>query len=266
MSTLFFPPYAPINRPRIAYENLFASALATLSTDSEATGYEHEHLTDGLPFTYWKPANGSAHYVTAVFGTAQTSNFFCVYNHDLHEHAGTIALEYSTDGGTIWSVAATISPSDNKPIYLTYNPVTAARWRIHTSGSAACKVGVAAFGLDLQLERGMWIGFKPPSMYFDVEITTNVSESGTFLGRSLLKRGAKIELALDHLTHAWVYQCWRPFMLAALLGPFFVKWNEIDHPDEVIYAWLNNAGDLDAPSISKHPTMKAGFKALGRVD
>ncbi len=103
-------------------------------------------------------------------------------------------------------------------------------------------------------------------MNFDVEITTNVSESGTFLGRSMLKRGAKIEMALDHLSHSWVYDSWLPFMRAALLAPFFVKWNDRDHPDEVIYAWLNQASDLEAPSISHHTTMRAGFKALGRVD
>ncbi len=266
MTTIFFPPYLPVNRPRIAYENLFASSLATLSTDEEADGYEHEHLADGLPFTYWKPSSGGDHYVTAVFGVAQSVNFFCLYNHDLYEHGGSVSLEYSTDGGSTWTAAVSATPADNKPLYLTFDPVLAARWRLHVVADDACQIGVAAFGTDLQLERGMWIGFKPPSMYFDVEITTNVSESGTFLGRSLLKRGAKIELALDHLSHDWVYQYWRPFMVAALLAPFFVKWNENDHPDEVIYAWLNQSSDLDAPSISKHPTMKAGFKALGRVD
>ncbi len=266
MTTLFYPPFAPGTRPRIAYTNLFDSAAATLSTDSEEDGFEHEHIADGLPFTYWQAEDGSPHYVKAAFGVAQDANFFCFYNHDLHENGGTIALQYSTDSGSTWTTAADAAPADNKPVYLSFDTIGAAQWRIYVTADAGCKIGVVAFGMDLELERGVWIGFQPPSMNFDVELTTNVSESGTFLGRSLMKRGAKIALALDHLTHEWVYAYWRPFMLAALTAPFFVKWDEADHPDEVIYAWLNQASDLDAPAISKHRTMKAGFRALGRVD
>lgn len=264
MSTLFFPS-GSVERPRIAYTNLLASASATVSTDSEAVGFEFENLCDGLPFTFWKPATTGVHYVTAVFGSVQTVNFFAFYNQDLYENAGTISLQYSNDGVS-WFTAVAVMPADNKPVYRTFTSISATRWRVKHDCTVACKIGVAAFGVDLQLERGIWIGFKPPSMNYNVEITTNVSESGTFLGRSLLKRGAKIEMALDHLTIQWVYDYWKPFMDAALLSPFFVRWNETDRPDEVIYAWLNAATDMDAPSISHHQTMRAGFKALGRVD
>ena len=46
----------------------------------------------------------------------------------------------------------------------------------------------------------------------DIVVTNNKSESGIYLGRSIVRTGIKpTSINLDNISHAWLYATWLPF-------------------------------------------------------
>ena len=68
---------------------------------------------------------------------------------------------------------------------------------------------------------GFYRDIQPPHLNEDVVVTNNKSESGVFLGRSLVRTGAKQQtINIDSLSHNWIYNTWLPFKKSAELNPF----------------------------------------------
>lgn len=260
MATIIIPPGVSATRPRIGYANLLESTLATITTDSEADGYAHQFLYDWLPHTYWKPDADGEHYVQAVFLAAKSVDYFAFYSNNVWESGGTIELRYSTDGGVTWSVACTVMPTDNSPIYRVFSAILAQRWRVVVTATPAAKLGCVAFGTDLQLERGDWIGFTPPELGRDTDLTTIISDNGGFLGRSITRNMWSSELKLDFLSFGFIYEDWLPFVKHAERKPFFLFWNEGDYADRAAFCWTNEKGDIAHPKITHRAMMSAGIK------
>lgn len=260
MTTIVFVPGSTATRPRIGYSNLLDSDDATVTADEEADGYAKEFLSDWLSHTYWMPTTNGAHYVRASFGVAQPANYFAMYSNSVWETGGTIDLQYSTNGGSVWTTAATIMPVDNSPIYLPFAQILAADWRVRVTSTPAAKLGCVAFGVDLQLQRGDWIGFTPPELGRDTDLTTTISDNGGFLGRSITRNMWSSKLDLDFLTFGWVYESWLPFIKHAERKPFFMLWNENDYADRAAYCWTMKKGDIAHPKISKRIYMSAGLR------
>ncbi len=260
MPAIIIPPGSSATRPRIGFENLLDSDDATVTSDSEADGFAKEFLSDWLPHTYWMADTDGEHYVQAVFLAAQSCNYFAFYSNNVYESGGTIRLDYSTDGGSTWLTAVTVMPVDNSPIYKVFDTILAARWRVVVDATPAAKLGCVAFGVDLQLERGDWIGFTPPELGRDTELTTIISDNGGFLGRSIVRNMWSSKLDLDFLSFGFVYDSWLPFMKHAERKPFFLFWNEGDYADRAAYCWTNKKGDIAHPKITRRAMMSAGIK------
>lgn len=242
-------------KPRIGYQNLLETTGVTIVTTSETVDYEAANAYDWKPFTFWKPAAGGAQYITATFSVEKLANYFAFYNHNIHTNSGTLSLEYSLDGGGSWIEAATKTPTDNKPVYLNFAPIAATKWRVKINSSTASQVAVVAFGMDLELERGVWIGFSPPPLARKTKTTTTVSDSGVFLGRSVVRSFCGSELALEHLSVSWIRAYWMPFVLHAEIKPFFLNWSPNKYQAEIAFCWIENAdSDIDDPKHT-HPTM-----------
>ncbi len=263
MTALIFPPPGS-KELRIAWNNLFTSADATVTTDSEATGYEYEQALNWQPFNFWTPATTGSHYIQAVFAVAQPVNYVAFYAHTLGTNAATVSLEYSTNGGASWLVATTINPTGTGPVYRTFAQISAARWRFVVNSTPVSLVGVVSFGLDMTLPHGCWDGFSPPVFARDTKLTNAMSETGVFLGRSIVSNGAESALDLDKIETSWMRANWLPFIAHAERRPWFLLWNSVDYPAEAAFCWTD--GNIDKPKIEKTIFMGTKLKFRCRID
>jgi hypothetical protein len=236
--TIIISPAASAS-PRIGYKNLFESA-STVTASSEATGYEGSNVYNWDTSSYWKPAATGTHYLTATFSSAVTVDYFAIYAHNLHTYNASVQLQYSTDGTTWNDATDPQAPSTSRPVFVSFTSILAAWLRIKlvtTSGPA--QIGVASFGEAMIFPSGMKPGFQPPTLSREGKYMNSVSEGGQFLGRSLLRNGAKTKIDLILLDPLWVRENWEPFIRHAEAMPFFFSWDYENHPNEAAFCFTS---------------------------
>lgn len=250
--------------PRIGYQNLLESAVS-VTASSEASGYEVANAYDWRLDDWWKPTGTGTSYITAVFITAVSVDYFAVFGHDLHTYGGWVKLQYSTNGGVSWSDAASyVMPSDSRVIFQAFTAILANRWRVVMySPSGPASLGIVAFGTALKFPRQLRPGFSPPTLSRQNEYMGVKSESGVFIGRSLKRRGVKFSIERDNLTPEWVREYWEPFLDHAEAKPFFFSWDYENHPWEAAYCW---ADDISASEYHHPMYMKVAASLMGQVE
>ncbi len=94
------------------------------------------------------------------------------------------------------------------------------------------------------------VGWTPARMARRTELNTNVSDSGQFLGRSLIRNGWEFDITGRLIDMDWAYDAWTPFMQHAERLPFFFKW-EVDPTDvgDSAFCWVDSK-QIDRPTAS----------------
>lgn len=246
--------------PRIGYDN--AGVGATVTADSTADGYAAENLFDWKPYTYWKPATVGTHYVTVIPASTATVDYFAMASHTLGANGGTIKLQYSLNGGVDWSDAfSAIAPVDDRPVWRSFEAVTASHWRLVVVSTPASVIGVVAFGAVYQPYYGVLPGFAPPMLARKTDVYGNVSESGNFLGRSILRRHLQTSVTFQNMDPEDCYNDWLPFVQHAERKPFFFAWLIEDHPTDI--ALMEADGNIPSPTFMRHGAMTATLNMKG---
>lgn len=271
--------YADPSRPRIAYQNLFRSALATVTVSTEAAGFLRENAYDWNESTYWRPSATGASWLQCSLSKPQLVNYVALHASTLAADGGSYDLQYSLDGGTTWTSAlgGVVTPLLNydsqgnvtgMPVqYRTFVPILASLWRFWMTSSSGSYVGVVSFGQDFECERGCWTGFSPPSLGRMTQVTNSTTVAGRFVGRTILKRNITSDLTLEHVTEAWVRGTWMPFVISAEQFPFFMQWNSSNWPFEATFNW--SSGTIDSPKNTDGGDiryMSAGMKFDGNAE
>ncbi len=265
MPTVILPPALPsTNQMRIAWSNLLETSGATITKSTETVGFEFENAYNWQPFNFWKPADGSQ-WLQCVLPVAAPVNYFAFYAHDFHTNLGTIKLQYSTTSGASWVDAFSIAPASSAPVYARITtPISAAYWRVLVDSTPASSLGVVAFGSDMLLPRGCWNGFSPPVFARDTKVTNSTSETGVFLGRTIIRKGSMFKLDLGPIETSFMRSDWLPFMKHAERKPFFLLWDALDFPDEAAFCWADK--DVDKPKIMKTAYMETDLVVRARID
>lgn len=265
MSTIIIPAGSIQHRPRIAYQNYMEDPFVTIGGDPTTDGNVPANLADWNMSTFWEPASGGVSLATFYLAAPKLVNYFAFYNQTLYLYGGTLTLQYSLDGGSTWLDAVTAAPGSNAVVYLTFDSITAQYWRIAMNSTTAARLSLAAFGQDMQLERGQWVGVSPPPYLRTSKVTTNISDNGALIGRSVIRTGHSMSLDLDFLTPSWVRNNWLPFMIHAESKPFYYLWNIDDYPNDAMFCWAEGK-DFTPPRYSRQRYMALGLKAPGRMD
>lgn len=249
--------------PVIAYDNKLVDA--TLSVTSEASGYPKENAVDGLTWDWWKPTAAGTVYFTADMGAAIACDVWSCFAHNLASVAGSIQLQYSSDNfaADINNAGAAVSPSDTAVIFRTFASVSARYWRfeIITTGQPAA-IGALFLGPGLTLPEGMPIGFVPPTLSFEDDITNQRTHGGAFLGRSVLRRGAAGELSIIDADPAWMRATWAPFLAHAQTKTFFLSWDPDNYPAEAAFCWTSRAVDGVAYTKPLYMSHRLSYEGL----
>lgn len=229
------------------YDNLFTADASNLGAFGVTSGFSVNSLKNWQAWDYCQFDAGS-NSITIDCITAQDIDYFAIGGHELYTTgATTITLIASADGfatnitlatisisGTTFTGSYKLNTSTSIPSQtITNNNVTIIKldsvnyrfFRLEFNNTSACKIGVLAIGRRMEFELGFYRDAMPPALNEDIVVTNNKSESGIYLGRSVVRTGAKQQtINLDKISHSYIYNTWLPFKNHAELNPFFYSW------------------------------------------
>lgn len=246
------------NHPFFAWENLAASA--TLSGTTTLTGGAASNAVNGNTHSYWLPdiSGTSARFIVDL-GSATSITFAAVAAHNLSSFSGAYCQVRRSSDNVSYSDAGanTITPTDNSPMAFRMSGQTYRYWEFNFANLTAgddLAVGVAFFGNDLVMPRPFYQGFSPILTPTEVELQSNVSVGGNYLGSSVIKRGSTLSAEWNNLSATFVRgTSWLAFQRHFNDGlPFFFGWRPAKYPQDIHYAWRqggtirpNNSGPKD---------------------
>ncbi|WP_342150229.1 hypothetical protein [Methylorubrum sp. SB2] len=238
MTLLILPNSTTVQNPcRIAYDNLLERGAVAAS--SEDPSYPVANAYDGLTCDFFRPTATGTVTITLTLPMGGTANYFAFYNQDLFKSGGSIGLQYYD--GTAWQNATPgVTPSNNAPRIVFFNPVTATQWRVLITCSQQFNLGVVSFGQYLALPYGMYLGWTPPRLGRATKLTTSMSDAGAFLGRRIIGNGIRTALQLQYASDAWMDANWLGFVRHAEQKPWFFAPQVVKRPNDVAFCWTED--------------------------
>lgn len=236
------------NYARIGYQTY--GRTGTWAASTEAVDRPALQLKYAQTTKFWQPT-ASTSWVKLDIGSAETVDYVGLVG----MYAGIqIDLEYSFDDVS-WTTVDSRIPANNDAIMYLFSEVTARYWRLSFSGGIP-SLAVAYVGQALVMQRGVYGGHSPAKLSRSTGYTTNITETGQFAGRSIVKKGYNTSISWDNLTANWYRANFDPFVKSARSYPFFIAWRPSTFPDEIVYAWTNsdikptNQGQRDLMDVS----------------
>lgn len=252
----------PMSHARILWDNRLADA--TFAADSEAEGFEAINARAADTASWWMPDSAGGGVLTMTFAAETTIDCIGIAAHSLGSDGATISVEVEVGGSWIaypnafsgvltigdaividGSGAAyviyegqTISPPDDEALMILFAPVAATAVRITLSASA--RIGVVYAGTALVMPQMVYGEATPLNVTLATEYQTNQSQTGQFLGRSIVANSRPVSVTWTHLREAWVRETLLPFILAARRGPFFAALRPQTQPEDVGYVWTGS--------------------------
>jgi hypothetical protein len=254
------PNYLPapdFTHARIGYQNLTYGTTPVASSSTPG----HPAIAATYPTTYefWQPSSLPATWSIDLVDPRIVDYVGIVGD---IEGAG-LAIESSEDGTTWAQIAAEDGITDRINMFL-FEPRFARFFRVVVSGVAA-KIAVVYMGQALAMQRPIYQGHTPLNLSRETELSNNMSEGGQYLGRSIIRMGAKTSASWSHLRADWYRANFDPFVRAAITAPFFVAWRPAKFANELGFCWTDadispsNTGPRDFMSVDMN------FKGLINV-
>ena len=226
------------------YDNLFTADASNLSAVGVTSGFSVNSLKNWQAWDYCQFDAGS-NSITIDCISAQDIDYFAIGGHELfNTGATTITLKASADAFATNITLATINISgttftgsyaldtstsipsqtvtDNNVTIIKLDSVNYRYFKLEFNNTSVCKIGILAIGQRMEFELGFYRDAMPPALNEDIVVTNNKSESGIYLGRSIVRTGAKQQtINLDKISHSYIYNTWLPFKNHAEIYPFF---------------------------------------------
>jgi hypothetical protein len=229
-----------LNTPRIGWRRI----PGTITPSTEAAGFAAANAGTNRTDSFWRPTALPATWEIDA-GFAHSVSYCGIAAHDLGTQGCTVLVQSSPDGVT-WTTRCTIIPTDDTAIFALFATVSAQYWQLSISGSGdEPTIGVIQFGAVTEFpQRASYA----PSMSFErtrvASYSTNRSEGGQWLGRSVSRVSLAPTMQVSHLSETWVAAEWDAFAEYAEAAPFFVADRPNAFPKSCCYAWTG--GDLRA--------------------
>jgi len=185
--------------------------------------------------------------------TAQSLSFAAIAAHNLGTIGADVRVQFSTDGGSIWTDAGAgiTSPEDDQAIAFYFDAITSDHWRFKVTGAGSndVEIAVALFSNPITIEQRIYQGYAPPITPNAVDLQSNVSEGGNLLGSATVRKGSRASAGLTHIDPTFLRGAtWTSFQAHFNGGGgFFWLWRPTKYED-AFYAWRD--GGVIAPTNS----------------
>lgn len=253
------PPF-PLTHARIGYQSICTASNVIAS--SEAAGFPAGDATNIFTNEFWQPTALPATW-TCDAGTGADTDYIGIAAHTLGSSQCSVTIEYSTDNST-WTQLNAFLPPDNRPVMLIYPTVTARWWRFTLNGPTIPRIGVIYIGQALQMQRAIYGGHAPLTLSRQTTIYNQLSESGQFMARSIIRQGNSTSFEWKNLTADWYREFFDPFVRAARTRPFFIAWRPSRFPEEVGYVWTSE--DIKPSNMGTRDYMQVSMTVYGVTD
>ena len=256
------PPVQNLNHARIGINRITTRDNLIASTASEP-GFPAISVTNPLTYEAWRPLTFPIiqHSLTFDAGKAVSVDYLGIAAHNLGTNGVTVALLSSPDN-IVYTKEIEFVPGSDRAIMALIGLKERRFWRVTLDNVAfGTFLSVVYIGRVLEMERAMYGGHSPIVLSRITSIRPNVSETGQFLGRSIIRKGFRSNFAWKHLTPDWYRNNFDPFVQLARKRPFFITWRPARFPDEVVYAWTND--DISPTNMGIGGLMEVSFSAEG---
>jgi len=247
MSVLVEPGHVttyPLNHARILWRNVITAVTATGAETNKPAAAALTKTT----YERWAPlVSGDS--ITGTFPEQVVNAVALAAHSDLVPTVEILVggvweevQAFPPDGPTLVSDFAggnyellEYSP-DNEAVLFLIKPRLCDGVRITvTYSGTAPSLGVLMAGNVLEMHRPLYGGHSPAMLSSESTLQPNVSESGEWLGASLLRQGRSVSMSWDNLPAAWVRREWQPFSDAILTSPYVLAWNPLRASADAIY-------------------------------
>jgi len=217
----------PLTHARIAHANNWLAG-GTVTASSTETGYFPAAPTTTLTYQRWKPTSATGTWEYEHTASAEC-DYACLAAHTLGTSGSTIKAQY-WDGAAWADLCAATAITDDSPIMIIFEPVTATRWRINiTAGTSAPEIGCIKFGSALQMQQAIYGGHRPVTLARQTILRSNYSETGEFLGRTRQRTYLETSYNWTHLKADWIRTNWPSFQKAIEQDAFWIAWRPGDY-------------------------------------
>ena len=218
---------------RILWDNSLADA--TFSSPDERDGFAASNARATDTASWWWPEAGAT--LTMTLAGAAYIDCIGIAAHTIGGAGATITAQVQVAGS--WqTVYPAITPTDDEAIMILFQEVLATAVRITLSASA--RIGVVYAGRALVMPQMVYGEATPLNVTMATEYQTNQSQTGQFLGRSIVANSRPVNVTWTHLREAWVREAFLPFILAARRAPFFAALRPQTQPEDVGYIWTGS--------------------------
>ena len=226
-------------KPIVAYNNLLANPLVTLTASDESLG-SVENIRDWRTYTRWGGAAGAIQLDIDLHST-QTLNCLGIIGHNLFTAGATNIYLQASNDLINWTVVNLQDPTFTIPAVLSNGaifrkfipeatPYTYRYWRLTFSCVGNFEIAIVYLGDCVQFPEYILPGFDPDGRKIITE--SSVSQQGNLLG--IVRKYANRDIIADfgELENDWVETNLFPFE-ATWPQPFIWAWDVTNHADEV---------------------------------
>lgn len=247
----------------IGYKNILPEGSVSYAPNGDPSD-----CFDWKPFTRWLPSTASGASAPGFhveYDEPQTVDYLALHDFDGGGTDDTwIQFVYWPDknGSFIDVFHKKVDP--RRPLFEMFEPITGDKFAIFFSNvppnyQAHCSV----------MSMGQWLGipmqdqgWTPPRLARDSKLISSVSESGQFLGRSLVRQASTFDITATFLQIDWAYTAWMDFICHAEKYPFFFHW-DIGIAQDTVFCWVDEP--IDPPTFAGAFNVDARLKVRGEV-
>jgi hypothetical protein len=257
----------PPGCPWIGYHQLATSS--NVDSTTEDSSHPVTNIANPATHLYWMGgANTASDEYVSVSGITYGDDidYLAIAAHNLGTGGFMVSVEGkidvapdSPDQPYVTLIDEMILPDDSPTIFrFEPQPLTHIRLRIQ-GGTETPRIGSMYVGKLLVPQRSITVeSDHVPMKYGRRSIVVNgMSETGNFLGRTLLQEWRESEARFEHFEPDWWRTYMDPFLQFARTKPFFFAWHPETYPLEASYAWLTNNPDAVTSTITQrvHTTL-----------
>jgi hypothetical protein len=231
--------------PAVGYHNVVRSD--SIVADTQEANFPASNLANPATHLEWRAADDSEQYITITTNEVDPIDYVGIARHNLGTAEIVVSVEANIDA--VWTeiVEETMLPDDT-PAVLRFAAASYSQVRIRLqTGSDTARIAVVYCGKLLDLERKVYVGHTPLPYARKIDVASNRSVSGNFLGRIILGEGRESTVPFSLFTPAWCRENLDPFLEAAEGIPFFFAWRPNTYPREVGFCDLM-ADPMPAPA------------------
>lgn len=224
-----------LDLPVIGWHNVVTTT--SIAADSEQPNYPVSNLANPATHLVWKSDDDAEQYLTIGADGIDPVDYVAVARHNWGSASIAVSIEGFIDGD--WEeICEEVLLPDDAPALFRFHPQPLTQLRIRLKeGDAAPWAAVVYAGKLLVMERKVWVGHTPMPLGIKSSVVNNRSETGNFLGRTVLGEWRESTLPLSLLSPDWFRANMKTFLAAAVSNTFFLAWRPQSYPREVGYCW-----------------------------